>query len=92
MKKTTNKKEKIKVLDILNYEGPVLKIFKSSDNEFVIYDQWDSIVDTLTFDEVCSFLDGDILLTDSGGKTWNWASEHYLSKPKIKNLIRYLTK
>jgi hypothetical protein len=32
------------------------------------------------------------LLTDSGGKTWNWASEHYLSKPKMKNLIRYLTK
>ena len=53
------KKNKKNDLDLLNFEGPVLKLHKSSKDEFVIYDQWDSIVEVMTLKELCSFFVGN---------------------------------
>ena len=39
-------KNKKKEIELLNYEGPVLKLVVQ-DDDFVIYDEWDGIVDIL---------------------------------------------
>ena len=87
MKNTKNKR---KELGLLNFEGPVIKLYKENDDEFVLYDQWDVIMDVLTFNDLCKFLDGHLLLTDSQGKTWNWAKEHSEAKPKFMELFNYI--
>lgn len=81
---------KQKIIGILNFEGDVLKLKKASDNEFVIYDQWDSIVEVMTFDELSDFFDGETTLIDSEGNKWNWAEQHKNAKISFKKLFNYL--
>ena len=86
----SNKKEKN--LELLNFEGPVLKVKKADQNEYVIYDQWDSIVDILTEEKFYEFLEGDLILTDSSGKKWNYRREHVDAKPRLRDLVNFITK
>jgi hypothetical protein len=79
-----------KDLGLLNYEGDVLKMKKAGEDEFVIYDQWNSIVEILTQDELFEFLDGIRPLTDSSGKTWNWADEHREAKTSLRRIFEYI--
>jgi hypothetical protein len=77
-------------LPLLNYEGDVLKLKKIDDNEYVIYDQWDSIVDVLSRKELFDALDGRRELTDSSGKTWNWIKEHQDARTPLAIIARYI--
>jgi hypothetical protein len=83
-------KNKEKIIGLLNFEGDVLKLKKVDDNEFVIYDQWDSIVEILTFDELSDFFDGNRTLIDSESNKWNWANQHHNAKVRFKKLFNYL--
>lgn len=84
-------KNKKNDLGLLNFEGPVLKLHKSNNDEFVIYDQWDSIVEVMTLKELCSFFDGKTILTDSSGKKWDWSQEHDNAKVSFSKLFKYIT-
>ena len=83
-------KNKEKIIGLLNFEGDVLKLKKASDNEFVIYDQWDSIVEVMTFDELSDFFDGETTLIDSESNKWNRAEQHHNAKVRFKKLFNYL--
>ena len=83
-------KNKEKQIGLLNFEGDVLKLKKASDNEFVIYDQWDSIVEVMTFDELSDFFDGETTLIDSESNKWNWDEQHKNAKVSFKKLFNYL--
>jgi hypothetical protein len=87
-----NQNTREKMLELLNFEGPVLKAKKANKDEYVIYDQWDSIVDILTEEKFYAFLEGDITLSDSNGKNWNYKREHNDAKPKLRDLINFITK
>ena len=79
----------IKQLGLINYEGDVLKLLKVHDDEFVIYDQWDSIVEVLDFMKLCVWMDGETTLVDSSGKHWNF-SEHKEARQSLYNIIKYV--
>ena len=81
-------KNKRKEIELLNYEGPVLKLVVQ-DDDFVIYDEWDGIVDILNQSKFLRFLDGEITLTDSAGRQWNWLEVHQEAKQKISVIIKY---
>jgi hypothetical protein len=89
--KNNNNKKRRKELELINSEGPILKLYKADDNEFVIYDQWDSIVEILTFDDLCLFFDGKILLTDSEGRKWDWLKENHDGRQNFKNIYNYIS-
>jgi hypothetical protein len=79
-----------KIIGLINYEGDALKLLKINSNEFVIYDQWDSIVEVLTFEELCDWFDGSFPLFDSQGKSWIYTEHSRESKQRTFNLINYI--
>ena len=81
-------RNKRKEIELINYEGPVLKLCKS-DEDFVIYDQWDGIVDILNLSKFLRFLDGDLTLMDGSGRHWNWKEHPKEAKQKISVIIKY---
>ena len=85
-----NKKEKR--IGLLNYEGDAIWAKKADDDEFVIYDQWDSILEIVTKNEFFNFLDGNLEVIDSEGKKWNFRNEHVNAKPSYRSLVDFITK
>jgi len=86
MKLLEKKEEKF---SLINYEGDVLWAKRDGD-KVVIYDQWESLVDIMTVPKFCEWLDGDIGLTDSEGKTWYWTKEHRDAKPTMAEVLNFL--
>lgn len=80
-----------KDLGLINYEGWVLKLCKADNGDFVVYDQWDSIVDILDLKELCAFLEGKTNLMDSSGKSWNWLREHKEARTSLFAILKYIT-
>jgi hypothetical protein len=82
---------KRKTIGLINYEGDVLKLLKASENEYVIYDQWDSIVDILNEDKFFSWLDGQISLTDSEGRKWSYTdTSHRDARTGLLKIFKYI--
>lgn len=86
MKLLEKKEEKF---SLINYEGDVLWA-KRDGGKVVIYDQWESLVDTITVPKFCEWLGGDIGLIDSVGKTWYWTKEHRDAKPTMAEVLNFL--
>jgi hypothetical protein len=82
----TNKKD----LGLINYEGDVLKMRKVSDDEYVIYDQWDSIVEIMNRERFCEWLDGDFPLIDSQGKHWVYTEQHRDARQALNVIFEYI--
>ena len=87
--KKLNNKSEIRC-SLLNYEGDVLWAKRVDEDEFVIYDQDNSIVEILDMKQLLDFLDGKIELTDSLGKTWNYYNEHRDAKPSHTTLYKFI--
>ena len=65
------KKESIYSIDLVNSEGPLLRMIKSR-KSFILVDQWKFQMATLTKDEVMQFLSGELKFVDSHGRNWNF--------------------
>lgn len=76
-------------ISLINHEGDVLWAIRSGE-DVVIYDQWEDLVDILNVEKFCTWIDGDMGLTDSHGKTWFWTKEHRDAKPSMWKLINFL--
>jgi hypothetical protein len=81
-----------KDLELINYEGPCLKLnrAKSGPDQFVIYDQWDSICDIITLEQLCNWLDGKFPLEDSNGKEWYYTKESQDAKCGIYKILQWI--
>ncbi len=77
-------------LSLINHEGDCLWAVRNEVDEIVIYDQWRSLVTTLTIPEFCSWIDGEFDITDSHDKPWNWNKEHKEAKPSMFKLLNFL--
>jgi hypothetical protein len=82
--------QKEKLVGLLNFEGDVLKAKKAGNDEYVIYDQWDDIVDIVTEKTLFEWLDGEIEFVDSAGKSWNFKKEHFEARIKISKLFQFM--
>jgi hypothetical protein len=74
---------------LINHEGDCLWAIRDKEN-VVVYDQWRSLVSTMSIQEFCSWIDGEIGLTDSHDKTWYWTKEHREAKPSMFKLLNFL--
>lgn len=73
-------------LGLLNYEGDVLKLNREGE-QYIIYDQWDGLVEILDLSGLCRFLEGRLDLVDSEGRRWNWLEQHsYCPNPSLHYL------
>ena len=81
----SNKKQ----IGLINYEGDVLKLSRQG-TEFVIYDQWDSLVEILDLEQFCDWLDGGFALTDADGRSWVFTEQPKDARQKMHNILRYI--
>ena len=86
-----NKHEKTKIesIELLNFEGPVLKAHRAKNN-FVITDEWKNIVSFFCREEMCAFIRGEISVTDKSGRRWIYTNEDTGAKPTDANLENFL--
>ena len=84
-----NKQYKYPRIGLLNFEGDVLVAYRSV-NLYVILDQWKEIVAIMLDTEFDNFLEGKTTITDSHGKTWNYANEHENAKPRPEKLKEFM--
>lgn len=69
-----NKKNKLPTIELLNSEGPLLKLTKSR-GSFIVFDEWSNIVDVLlTSADVIDFIEGRREIIDSDDRTWHYPS------------------
>ena len=76
-------------ISLINHEGDCLWAIMSG-SDVVIYDQWEDLVDIMSVELFCTWLDGEIGLTDSQGKTWYWTKECRDAKPSMWKLLNFL--
>lgn len=79
----------IKSLELLNFEGPVLKSYRAGEH-FVITDQWNKLCGILTSDEILDFINGKEPIIDSSGKKWVFTKESEESRPDTEKLLKFL--
>ena len=74
---------------LLNSEGDILKAFKTEQG-FVILDEHRETIATLDKDEIYNFTRGDLELTDSKGKVFNYMEFPGSMKPDLKMLDEFI--
>jgi hypothetical protein len=84
-----NKARKFKTLELLNFEGPVLKAHRVK-NIFVITDQWKAVIDVLIGSEMEDFINGDFAIVDSKGKSWLYTNESADAKPNTDEVTEFI--
>jgi hypothetical protein len=84
-----NKKERS--IEVINYEGPVLKLIESG-SEVIAVDQWDKPIAKLNLVSLLSYIRGEISLYDSKGKEWHYPSQHEEARTDINELMEFFQK
>jgi hypothetical protein len=80
-----------KSLGLLNFEGDVLKAYHlPKDDTFLIIDDHGEFIINLTKKELMNFFKGEIELTTSYGRTFNYLNEHQNAKPKQEQIDEFL--
>ncbi len=84
------KQKKIESLELLNYEGCVLKAHRIKGHIYVITDEYKNIVDDLSYSEFKDFINGKIDVVDSKNRTWNFANSPKEAKPTNEKIDEFL--
>jgi hypothetical protein len=77
-------------ITLINYEGAALWAVVN-DSGFAIYDQWNELLEVLSLEDFCSFLDGDLEIRDSKEHVWIYTKESQYAKPKSIHLYAFLS-
>lgn len=85
-----NKKVEFKKIELLNFEGPVLEAHCLKQNTFAITDEWKNIVAVFTKNQFFDFIEGNIFIKDSKGRTWVYKDEHPDAKPDSDELVKFI--
>lgn len=76
-------------LDLVNSEGPLLKLIKSKQS-FIIVDEWQVQLDTLSKKQVVDFINGKFNLTDSHGRVWNYPIVSQGMRKKVEDIFDFI--
>ena len=74
---------------LLNSEGTILTAVKTPLG-FAITDQWKEVVDVLSGDELFKFTRGEITITDSKRRVWDYSKEPGSMKPDLRSLDEFI--
>ena len=83
-----NKAKTTRSIEIINYEGPVLKLVGSEFGVIAI-DQWDNPVAEFNFSSLLSYLRGEISIYDSKGKKWHYPSQSAEAKTDLNEILLF---
>ena len=76
-------------IELLNFEGPVLKAIKAPFG-CVVVDQWDKTVAICNKEQLQDFLSGKTNITDSNNKIWHYPAEHEGAKSSTSKLNAFI--
>jgi len=79
-------KKKDKEIDLLNSEGPILKAKKTETDEYVLYDQEDSIVDILSHADFIDFIYNSKPVIGTDGNPIIYSSYSQDMKPEKEDI------
>ena len=77
-------------LELLNYEGPVLKLVKMTDNKFHMIDQWKEEHSLLNRSQVLAFVTGETQVIDSRGNKYRYPEHAAAAKPTCETLNNFI--
>ena len=77
-------------LELLNYEGPVLKLVKMADNKFHMLDQWKEELVVLDRSQVLAFVTGETKVTDTRGNKYWYPDHDIAAKPSCEKLNNFI--
>lgn len=83
-----NQSNKQRSIEVINYEGPVLKLVECESGVTAV-DQWNTTIAEFNFSSLISYLRGDLSLYDSKGKKWHYPSQSEEAKTDINELILF---
>jgi hypothetical protein len=85
------KNKNYKSLGLLNFEGDVLKAYyKPTSDKFFIVDDQGNFIQKISKNKLQKFFNGEIELTTSYGKTFNYANEHENAKPRQEQIDEFM--
>lgn len=70
-----------KTIELLNYEGPVIKLKKLGKNSFELIDQWNKVINRITRADLLAFISGEVSIKDSSGKSYSYPEHSINAKP-----------
>jgi hypothetical protein len=82
----SRKKDKDPEIVLLNSEGPILKAKKAHADEYVLYDEDDSIIDILNLEEFNNFIYNNVPVTGTNGKEIYYGSYNKDMKPPKEDI------
>lgn len=74
---------------LLNSEGDILKVFKTEQG-FMVMDQHKEIVASMNAEELHQFTRGELNITDSQGREFNYSEYPMSMKPNLKMLDEFI--
>ena len=74
---------------LLNSESDILKVFKTVQG-FMVMDQHKEIVATMTDEELYDFTRGNLTITDSQGREFNYSEFPLSMKPNLTMLDEFI--
>jgi hypothetical protein len=78
-------------LELLNYEGPVLRLQRKSEDSFDLLNQWGESMMILTRAQVLSFVMGDISIhCERQHKEWRFQEQSSEARVSGRDLDRFL--
>ena len=85
---TVNRKD---TLDLLNYEGPVLRLQRKGEGSFDVLNQWGESMVILTRAQVLSFVIGDVvILCERQQKEWRFQEQSSEARVNARDLDKFL--
>lgn len=82
-------KTRIDSIELLNFEGPVLKAYRAKNN-FIITDEWKNIISFFSREEMLAFIRGEISVKDKSGRKWIYTNEDSGAKPNLPDLEKFI--
>ena len=76
-------------IDLLNSEGPILKLIKSNTG-FTVIDEWKVKIATLTRDEIIQFIEGNLAIIDSHDQYWEYPNISTGMKLNIPDILEFI--
>jgi hypothetical protein len=76
-------------IGLINYEGDCLRAIKK-DSSIIIKDQYGETLAQWEIDEFQKFIDGEIEIEDSKGKSWNFQKEHHNARQSANELTQFI--
>jgi hypothetical protein len=76
-------------IDLLNSEGPILKLIKSNTG-FTVIDEWKVKITTLTRDEIIQFIEGNLDIIDSQNQVWSYPNISTGMKLNIPDILEFI--